>query len=287
MKENLALKKSAPSKARPKVFEFLDFRMFMQEMFDFLKNSTRGFSNRHLAMRAGFKSSGFFINVVRGRKSLSLAGAAKVAKGLRLSPSESEYFVDLVAWNLETDTQKKLKLFKRLTSSRAFHERDPLKQAQLSYFSDLRMPIVREMILAGASDRTSILSNFILPLSESELENILKTLSSLEMIHESKDGLSVSHRAAHTLADCPSPILKTYHRQMIEKGADALESVDRSLRDIQALTLSIDPEELQVLKSSLYRFLNDLATRFEMKKTKSRVVYQVNIQAFPLSKLMP
>jgi uncharacterized protein (TIGR02147 family) len=284
MKESAAAVINAVSKTRPNVFQSLDYRLFMQDMFEFLKSSTRAFSNRSLAKRDGFKSSGFFINVVSGRKSLSVSGAAKVANGLKLSTTETDYFVDLTAWSIEPNCHKKHRIFKKLMSSRAFHERDPLKTAQLNYFSDFRMPIVREMILAGAKDRASILDCFLLPLAPEGLNEILKTLVSLELISESEKGLEVVNRAAHTLADCPSPVLKTYHQQMIEKGADALETVDRTLRDIQALALSIDPNELQILNSTLYRFLSDLATRFEMKKSKDRVVYQVNIQAFPLSK---
>ena len=52
-------------KKRPNIFESLDYRLFMGEMFEYLKMTQRAFSNRSFAKRAGFQSSGFFINIVK------------------------------------------------------------------------------------------------------------------------------------------------------------------------------------------------------------------------------
>jgi uncharacterized protein (TIGR02147 family) len=272
------------TEARPNIFEFLDYKDFLVKMFNYFKKTSRGFSHRNFARLAGFHSSGVLTNVIQGRKALSAQGARKVAKGFRLNSNEADYLVDLVHWANEKDANRRPALLNRVLSSRAFHLQKPLSIDQLQYFSDLRMPIVRELILAGMNTRADILCHSRLQMTEEELEIIIGKLKTLGLIQEKDGVLRVLERQAHTDSECPSEILKEYHRQMIAKGIDAIDEIESSLREVQALTLSMSPQDVPLLKKSLHRFLHDVATRFERTEKSERVVYQLNLQAFPFSK---
>lgn len=269
---------------RPNIFEFLDYRDFLSKMFAYLKFTRRGFSHRLFARQAGFKSSGILTNVICGRKALSVRGAKKTAQGLKLNHSETVFLVDLVLWAHEKKIDRKGMLLERITSNRAFHLMNPLQAAKFKYFSDIRMPLVRELVLAGAKSKNEILKKSRLDLDEEGLSEIIDQLKSLQMIEEKNGEFFAIERQAHTEAEAPSSIIKEYHRKMIHQGIEAMDGIERSLRDIQALTVSLHPDDIAVLKKDLYRFLNHLTSRFEKVSGQDRVVYQVNIQAFPLSK---
>jgi uncharacterized protein (TIGR02147 family) len=283
MSPSIPLESTEPE-LRPNIFEFLDYKDFLVKMFNFLKKTSRGFSHRNFARLAGFHSSGVLTNVIQGRKALSAQGARKVAKGFKLNANEADYLVDLVHWANEKDSSRRPALLNRVLSSRAFHLQKPLSMDQFQYFSDLRMPVVRELILAGMNTRSDILHHSRLEMTEEELEKILLKLKSLRLVQEQNGILKVLERQAHTENECPSEILKEYHRQMISKGIDAIDEIESTLREVQALTLSMSPQDIPLLKKSLHRFLHDIATQFERTENTERVVYQLNLQAFPFSK---
>ena len=74
-----------------------DYREFLRISVDFLKNHRRGFSYAHFAVRAGFSSRGFLVDVIKGSKRLTDRSVPKVARGLGLTGALKDYFATLVA----------------------------------------------------------------------------------------------------------------------------------------------------------------------------------------------
>ena len=78
--------------AKPVVFDYLDYRAFISELFVFQKKHVPGFSHRYFARKAGFAAPNFLKLVMDGKRNLTPASLAKVARGFGLNKREREYF---------------------------------------------------------------------------------------------------------------------------------------------------------------------------------------------------
>jgi uncharacterized protein (TIGR02147 family) len=73
-----------------------------------------------------------------------------------------------------------------------------------------------------------------------------------------------------------------FHRQMLERAAQAIETVPATQRDLAALTVCVSAETAALVKQRIHQFREAL-TELCDADTKGSVVYQLNIQWFPLS----
>jgi hypothetical protein len=87
---------NVPSK-RPDVFKYTNYRLFLGDMYNYLKVNQRGFSYRNFSRRAELSSPNHLKQVIDGRIGLSSPRIiGKFAKGLELTSAESHYFETLV-----------------------------------------------------------------------------------------------------------------------------------------------------------------------------------------------
>ncbi|HEV8244682.1 MAG TPA: DUF4423 domain-containing protein, partial [Polyangiaceae bacterium] len=75
-----------------------------------------------------------------------------------------------------------------------------------------------------------------------------------------------------------------YHRTMMQRGAEAIDAVPATERDISSLTLCLGPDGLRRLKERIQRFRRELLELSTLESDPRQVV-QVNFQLFPLSRL--
>jgi uncharacterized protein (TIGR02147 family) len=74
-----------------------------------------------------------------------------------------------------------------------------------------------------------------------------------------------------------------YHREMLARAADALDSIPRDERELSALTLCVSYEAMMRLKERINEFRRELLQISELEGEPERVV-QTNFQLFPMSK---
>ena len=73
-----------------------------------------------------------------------------------------------------------------------------------------------------------------------------------------------------------------YHRQMLQRASESIELVDRSYRDISALTVCINRLTVAELKERIHGFRETMLNRCD-RDQEPEAVYQLNIQLFPLT----
>jgi len=83
----------------------------------------------------------------------------------------------------------------------------------------------------------------------------------------------------------PGPLghhIFNYHHMMLERAAEALDSLPREERDLSCLTLCVSQAKLAELKERVRSFRQELLRTAELDNSPERVV-QINFQVFPLS----
>jgi uncharacterized protein (TIGR02147 family) len=74
-----------------------------------------------------------------------------------------------------------------------------------------------------------------------------------------------------------------YHQKMIELGKESITTIDEDMRDIGAITASIDHATMLKMKSEIQLFRKKLLAVASGTK-QADTVYQLNMQFFPVTK---
>ena len=99
------------------VFDYLDFRAYLADVYVQKKAEGRSFSYRAFSRRAGLKSPNHLKLVIDGQRSLTPHSALRYVKALRLDEDEAAYFIDLVSFNQASSTAERIDAYQALTRS--------------------------------------------------------------------------------------------------------------------------------------------------------------------------
>lgn len=273
----------------PSVYEYVDYRAFMRDLYAANKARTPHYSFRFLARRAGFTSSNFLKLVMDGQRNLGAQAIEKVAKAMKLDPDEAEFFSHLVTMNQAQTVAERNRAFERVAANRRFRAAKRLDGPLFDYLAHWYYPAIRELAARSdfKEDPAWIASHILPEIEPRQAKAALKTLESLGLLVRDPSGKLVRGDASLTTGhEVRSIVIPAYHLQMIERAAKAVETVPPEQRDVSALTVCIKESSLGDLKAKIHRFREEMLERCDSEEDPSRV-YQLCIQLFPLSKAQP
>lgn len=271
---------------RPSIFEYLDYRAYLQDMFAFRKRMKRQFSHRFFARESGFASPNFLKLVMDGRRNLTADSIGKVAKGFRLNKGEREFFENLVFMNQAASHEQRNHYYQKMTRLKGFADIQPLEKASYEYFSNWYCPVVREIVLFGERRHTpeTIAALLDPPITAREAEKTLDLLTNLGLIRKDAHGRwAQKDRAVSTGPEVRSLVATNFHREMLRLAGESIERHPSEKRDITSVTLSVNRDKMPEIKEKTAAFRKELLEMACADDDADQVV-QVNIQAFPLTK---
>lgn len=269
-----------------RVYDFLDYRAYLRSYYEAAKRTQRSFSFRSFSKLAGLRSPNFLKLVIEGERNLGADSVQGFCVALALTGADAEFFADLVAFNQAASLADKNRAFERISASRRFRAARRIDGELFAYLSHWYNPAIRE--LAGRADFSEdprwIASRVRPRISPTEAAEALRLLFSLGLLVRDPSSGRVL-RGEPTLTtehEVRSLGAAAFHRQMIERAAESLETVPSALRDLAALTVCISPATAARVKERIHQFREAL-TELCDSDTAGAVVYQLNVQWFPLS----
>ena len=131
--------------ASPRIFDYEDFRNFLQDFYAHEKTRVRGFSYAVFARRAGLSSRSHLKLVMDYGMSLSPSVLEGYLRALRLSGPEAEYF-RLLTRHPRIETPSERQVF--LQAIRAFRHRHNLRELSGREFSGFQASWARLLVLS-------------------------------------------------------------------------------------------------------------------------------------------
>jgi uncharacterized protein (TIGR02147 family) len=282
----MASKPRKPRKVEVRVYDFLDYRAYLRAYYEAAKKTRPSFTYRLFSKLAGLRSPNFLKLVIEGQRNLGADSVVRFGQALGLEGVDAEFFADLVAFNQATSLTDKNRAFERIAASRRFRAARRIDGDLFAYLSHWYNPAIRE--LAGRSDFNEdprwIAAELCPRISPREAADAMKLLFSLGLLVRDPDSGRVL-RGEPTLTtehEVRSLGAAAFHRQMMERAAESLDSVPRELRDLAALTVCISSKTAAAVKERIHQFRETL-TELCDSDTDGAVVYQLNVQWFPLS----
>jgi len=270
---------------RPDIFTFLSFRAYLKAYYEAAKANTRHFSYRYFAKRAGFASSNFLKLVMDGQRNVSPTSVDKIAEAVGLTAEEHRFLAHLVLFEQADSESERARHLRAITATRRFWEARPLDGMMFQYLSSWHNVAVRELAARRdfEADPAWIAANLVPAISAVQAAESLKLLIDLGLLVQDTEGRVT--RGEPTLDsghEVTAIGVREFHRQMIERGRDAMDHTPARLRDISAMTVCVREDQLAAIKQRLRAFREEMMDFCDSQHDPG-VVLQINIQAFPLS----
>jgi uncharacterized protein (TIGR02147 family) len=266
------------------LFDYDDFRKFMQDYFDEQKKMRAVFSHRFFAAKAGFSSSSYCLNVIRGRFNLTPKSIDKISKAMDFEPLQKAYFEALVQYNQARQVDERDQAWKQILQIRKQIEFTHVTTREQAYFSKWYYPVVRELAVeSNWNGDFRVLARQLTPqITTEEAREAVKNLLEwglLKQVGESYEHTSQMLDAA----EIPPIALRKIRREYIQHAIGAVESMSKDERFAAFTTLAMSENSynyaVEVLEEARKKIIARAANDLNVER-----VYEMMLVAFPMSK---
>lgn len=276
---------AGPRPADPDVFDYLDYRAYLRELYR-VRKAGGSFSYRAFSLRAKLKSPNYLKLVIDGERNLTHPMAGRFAAACGLTGQAAAFFCELVSFGQAAGIDERNEIYQRLRGYREYREANQLLIAADEYHSRWYLPAIRELALVTdfQADPDWIAERLVPRIKPSEAQFALEVLCQLRMLVPDEHGRLVQGNALVTSgAETAGLHMVNYHRTMMALASESLDRIHHQQRDISGVTLCLGPEGLEMIKRAIVRFRRELLDLSEQEKAPEQVV-QLNFQLFPLSR---
>ena len=266
------------------LFDYDDFRKFMQDYFDEQKKLRAVFSHRFFAAKAGFSSSSYCLNVIRGRFNLTPKSIEKISKAMDFEPLQKAYFEALVQYNQAQQVDERDQAWEQILQIRKQIEFTHVTTREQAYFSKWYYPVVRELAVESEWDGDfRVLARSLTPqITTEEAREAVKNLLEWGLLKKEGDRYE---RVSQMLdaAEIPPIALRKIRREYIQHAIGAVESMHKDERFAAFTTLAMSESSynyaVEVLEEARKKIIARAANDLNVER-----VYEMMLVAFPMSK---
>jgi uncharacterized protein (TIGR02147 family) len=268
--------------------DYSDYRTLLRDLYLARKKKQPNFSYRFIAAKAGFRSPGFFPQILQGKTNVSIRTALSLASVFKMKAQEIEYFENLVHFNQARNQADKQHYFRKCVALKK-SKLKALNERQYEFFTKWYYAAVRELlgVIPFRNDYKELASSLVPAISVPEAREAVKLLERLNLIRRNADGIYERLDANITTGDVwQSTAITGFQLATLDLARRSYDLTEKELRAHSTLTLCISKGEFQWIKGEL----GSLRKRIlEMAKNAPHPdrVYQLNINLFPLSRITP
>ncbi|MBX2797991.1 MAG: TIGR02147 family protein [Myxococcales bacterium] len=270
----------------PDVHEYVDFRAFLRDWFDFKKRRNPRFSHRSFARLAGQRSPSVLLHVMRGERNLSPANVTAFVQAMKLTEEEAEFFGLLVSLAQADSPKERERAGRRVASTRRFREARKVQGGGFEYLSHWYYPAIRE--LAHRSDFVAdpewVARTLCPSIQVDEAARALQVLFELDLLQERPDGtVTVTETTVVTEPEIVGVAVHNYHYGMLKLATEAIRRFHSDERQFSASTLLVPDHVLPELKKEALRFHERVLNLCDSDPGPHSRVHQLSVCLFPLS----
>ncbi|NLD93172.1 MAG: TIGR02147 family protein [Fibrobacter sp.] len=269
---------------KPSVFDYTEYRTFLEDSYKFFRKTKPFFSYRYIAQYAGASSPGWFPNLLRGRINLTSIYIVKIIQLLKMNSREAEYFELLVSYNQAGNPDEKEHYLEKIISIRGIEPILVLAK-DFEYLSKWYTSAIRELLLVNRlrDNCDKIASMFIPPLSIDEAREAIDILKKTDLVHTDIHGHLVPRNSIIKKdPSVKSTKWKKFMKEKINLGIKAIDHFPKEQRDISEVCIPLSENGFAEAKEEVDKLRKKLLVLSEKDKSHNRV-FQCNIQLFPLT----
>jgi uncharacterized protein (TIGR02147 family) len=274
------------------VFNYTDYRRYLDDFYHERKRVSRAFSYRFFAKRAGINSVGLYKDVVEGRQRLGRALIFKFSNAIGHTKKEAEYFANMVFFNEADTVEERTLYFDRMVACQKTKAR-LVETTKYEYYQKWYYSAIRALVSIGRfrdcpADHRTLAKTLNPRIRPDEAKKALNALERLGFI--ARDSSGVFHVADAVLttgtlkpeASIASLNVLNFQKEMNALSHESLDRFGAGSINLSTLTLGISASTVEAVKEELAAVRNKIAALAEKDNMADRV-YQLNMQFFPMS----
>ncbi len=268
-----------------------DYREFLA---DLLLEKTRINPTFQLRTFAGQLklSPSMLSSVINGKKSLSYARAYDVAGHLDMTPDERSYFCDLVEKTSARSSVRRNRSIERLKNYRSTRQ-GLMDSPAATKFEEIDIQTHETMghwyywaldeLLKLPGEHTVVDFAIKLNIPLSNVREALNCLARLGLVQKNKNNTySRTDKTITTSEDIPNKVIADLHREILDKGKEAISTQTVAERDFSAIMLSVDKKDMEAVKKKISDFRRELYAFLDDSSKTKNDVYCMSVQFFSL-----
>lgn len=282
-----------PTEADPRglsIFDFNDYRKFLQAYYDYKKKRYYGFSYRSFNQAIEVTSPGLFLDLIHGRQNMTERLYRKFSKAMKMNRQESDFFwlMVLLTHSKEKGDSKVRKDFLARMSLLKPSDAKALTGDQEHYLSVWHHMVVREALAvldldANIREMAAFLSPEVTP---EQIAQSLALLKELGLIKRNRAGFWKPESPAVTAQGSAIPPSSIHQSQknLLDLSKRALDVFSKEERNISALVFSISSEGLQKVNQAVHNFRRQVMEIIKADERPAQVC-GLSTAVFPLTQL--
>lgn len=268
----------------PNIFEFTDYREFIQSWHAASKKSRPKMTYRIIAETLGFNSPAHVLMVLKGKAHLTQEHALRLAALMKLNKKETKYLIEIINYNQHRSVQDKklyLKKMARLNKTGTVL----LKPDQYEYYQKWYYSVIHEILsfFPFKGDYKELAKMVNPAISQREAAQAVALLERLEFIKKESDGTySCANPGISAYAEGHSLVLSSYADTMINQGRLALQNLPGDERSVSWAGISMSKATFEKAKEEAREFRKRIIAMAQQDQSPDRA-YHFNMQIFPVS----
>ena len=267
-----------------RVFQYLDYRQFLRELYQSHKAYDKRFSCRFIASRVGFKSASFFSQVLHGRSDLTPSMALRFATFLKLDPRETDYFELLVLYARSEGAAERRRYLERLATFREA-KAHTVPPEHFEFYACWYHTAIRELLYIEPfeGDHRALARRLRPAITAAQARESIDLLLQLGMAR--RDGTRVvrSDALSTTTGEAVASVqVDQFHESCLELSRRAIDGIPRDLRRLSTVTVTLSPSARARVEEEIAQFRTRLLAIAEADKDETDV-WHLGMQFFPLT----
>lgn len=276
---------------KPELFDYLNYRLFLRDWFEWRKIQNHRYSYRVFARMAGLRSPSLLIHVIQQKRNLTAHSTEAFIQALRLSAGEASFFRDLVEFDHGATPELRSEAFERISAVRRFRNAHRIEGEAFRCLSRWYYAAIHELVATPdfVADPAWIARTLRPRISVAEAQQALDELCALGLVVVDEES-GAFHQAEASLVT-PNEVtglaVHNYHRGASRLAGESITRFDPEERHLLGVTVSISARLVGTLKAELNALQARLLDLCDSEPVPPERVYQINLQLFPLSALDP
>ncbi len=269
------------------LYRYFNYRLYLRDYFAESKKTCKAFSHQFFARKAGIKSSGFMLHVIKGQRNLTLPVLLKAASAIGMDNNQTEYFEILVYFDQAKNQRDKDYYLQKMMEKRRLIKTVRLEDKQYEFYKEWHHAAVRELVpVVGGDADAAQLSKLLIPsISPSKVRSSLKLLEELGLIRKNDDG---RYEITHHYIEGDDPARKAaivrFQRSMINLAERSWDNCPPGEAAAHTLTLAMSEKCIGEIRSDIEQLKKKIIEKVLADRETPQRVYQVIMNFFPLSK---
>lgn len=259
----------------------MDYKRFLASLFTAVKREHK-YSYQQFAEDLGFARTNIMYQYIKGVRKLSTKSAEQICNALSLGSDGKRYFLLMTTYCNSSQHAKREEALEKMLKIKSTRLDSELDRNQLTFLSEWFHPVILELVDQKdfVEDIEWIAGEITPRLRPEQIKRSLRLIEDLGLVTRHDGKLQTTKLSLKTGHRIQGIAVNTYHQKMMEKSLDSLTNIPGKLRNISALTVSINHSKYHEIRALIHEF-NERIYALAEDSENANEIYQMNIQLFP------